>query len=205
VTNKDGYLREPNNYYYYLGTSVAPFTGGFNLNFSYKNIGLSVGGSYSVKAKMVDNIESPAGYELLSGSKLESIPTPHNDLYRNHLNVKREVRNRWTPENRTGVKYPRLIDAYGKKLGLDLTNPTLTTITRGALLEDISYLRINTIALSYSLPQRVLERINFSSAALNLTLNNFFTITKYSGIDPEVPGATYPVSRSVTIGLNVGF
>lgn len=90
---------------------------------------------------MVDNIESPAGYELLSGSKLESIPTPHNDLYRNHLNVKREVRNRWTPENRTGVKYPRLIDAYGKKLGLDLTNPTLTTITRGALLEDISYLR----------------------------------------------------------------
>ena len=36
---------------------------------------------------MVDNIESPAGYELLSGSKLESIPTPHNDLYRNHLNV----------------------------------------------------------------------------------------------------------------------
>ena len=71
--------------------------------------------------------------------------------------------------------------------------------------EDISYLRINTIALSYSLPQRVLERINFSSAALNLTLNNFFTITKYSGIDPEVPGATYPVSRSVTIGLNVGF
>lgn len=114
VTNKDGYLREPNNYYYYLGTSVAPFTGGFNLNFSYKNIGLSVGGSYSVKAKMVDNIESPAGYELLSGSKLESIPTPHNDLYRNHLNVKREVRNRWTPENRTGVKYPRLIDAYGK-------------------------------------------------------------------------------------------
>ena len=205
VTNKDGYLREPNNYYYYLGTSVAPFTGGFNLNFSSKNIGLSVGGSYSVKAKMVDNIESPAGYELLSGSKLESIPTPHNDLYRNHLNVKREVRNRWTPENRTGVKYPRLIDAYGKKLGLDLTNPTLTTITRGALLEDISYLRINTIALSYSLPQRVLERINFSSAALNLTLNNFFTITKYSGIDPEVPGATYPVSRSVTIGLNVGF
>ena len=103
------------------------------------------------------------------------------------------------------MKYPRLIDAYGKKLGLDLTNPTLTTITRGALLEDISYLRINTIALSYSLPQRVLERINFSSAALNLTLNNFFTITKYSGIDPEVPGDTYPVSRTVTIGLNVGF
>ena len=52
VTNKDGYLREPNNYYYYLGTSVAPFTGGFNLNFSYKNIGLSVGGSYSVKANL---------------------------------------------------------------------------------------------------------------------------------------------------------
>ena len=87
------------------------------------------------------------------------------------------------------MKYPRLIDAYGKKLGLDLTNPTLTTITRGALLEDISYLRINTIALSYSLPQRVLERINFSSAALNLTLNNFFHHNEIFRNRPGGPGS----------------
>lgn len=198
-------LHEANNYYYYLGTSSAPYTGGFNLSFSYKNVGLSVGGSYSLNAKMVDNIESPVSYSLVGGSKMESVPTSRNDLYVNHLNVRREVRNRWTPTHTTGVKYPRLIDAYGKRLGLEVTNPTNDGITKGALLEDISYLRINNISLSYSLPQRILSRINFSSAGVNLSLNNFFTITKYSGIDPEVPGATYPVSRSVTIGLNVGF
>ena len=155
--------------------------------------------------QMVDNIESPVSYSLVGGSKMESVPTSRNDLYVNHLNVRREVRNRWTPTHTTGVKYPRLIDAYGKRLGLEVTNPTNDGITKGALLEDISYLRINNISLSYILPQRILSRINFSSAGVNLSLNNFFTITKYSGIDPEVPGATYPVSRSVTIGLNVGF
>lgn len=47
--------------------------------------------------------------------------------------------------------------------------------------------------------------MHISSMGFSLALNNFFTVTKYSGIDPEVPGATYPVSRSVTFGINVGF
>ena len=40
---------------------------------------------------------------------------------------------------------------------------------------------------------------------IHLSLNNFFTITDYDGMDPETPGAVYPVSRSVTVGLSFGF
>ena len=36
-------------------------------------------------------------------------------------------------------------------------------------------------------------------------MNNLFFITNYSGIDPEVPGATYPQSRSFTFSLSISF
>lgn len=40
-------LHKGDNYRFYLGTNIAPVTGGFNVNFSYKNVSLNVGGSYS--------------------------------------------------------------------------------------------------------------------------------------------------------------
>ena len=60
-------------------------------------------------------------------------------------------------------------------------------------LKDVSYLRLKSIILSYSLP-----KITF-----NLSLGNFLTLTAYDGMDPEVPGATYPTTRSVSFGINV--
>ena len=47
--------------------------------------------------------------------------------------------------------------------------------------------------------------MKMTNLKMNLSLNNFFTITDYDGLDPETPGAVYPVSRSVTFGLNIGF
>ena len=44
-----------------------------------------------------------------------------------------------------------------------------------------------------------------SNLSFNLSLNNFFTITGYDGMDPEVPGATYPTTKSVSFGMNIGF
>ena len=37
------------------------------------------------------------------------------------------------------------------------------------------------------------------------TVNNLLTITNYSGIDPETPGAVYPIPRTYTMGVSVGF
>lgn len=202
---KESDLVNADNYYYYLGTANAPITGGFNVSMSYKNFSLSVGGSYSLNAKIVDNIESPVGYSTVSGSRVEAVPTSRNDLYVNHLNVRREVTDRWTPDRRTGVKYPRLIDAYGEKLGFDQNHPYVSAITKGALLENVSYLRIGNITFTYNVSDKHLKKMNLSSLGFHCSMNNFFTITKYSGLDPEVPGATYPVSRSLTVGINVGF
>ncbi|MFR6542611.1 MAG: SusC/RagA family TonB-linked outer membrane protein [Butyricimonas virosa] len=201
-------LSDVNNYIYYKGTSTAPVTGGFNFSFSWKTLSLSVGGAYSLGGKVVDEITSPVSYNTISVTGMSSgerIPTSENDLYVNHLNVKKGVTNRWTEDNRTGVKYPRIIDTYGERLYYDQIYPTSSTITRATVLENVSFLRVKNMSLSYSLPSNVVSKMGFSSLSFSFILTNLFTITNYSGLDPETPGATYPLARSCSFGLSLGF
>ena len=129
----------------------------------------------------------------------------YNDLYVSHLNVRKDVVNRWRADQTVGTKYPRILDRYGERLYLDRTNPSSTDITNGALLENVSFLRVRDITFTYSLPENILKKISLSSMSFYLSMNNFITITNSSGIDPETPGATYPVTRSVSFGLTIGF
>ena len=117
----------------------------------------------------------------------------------------KDVVDRWTPERRTGVKYPRIIDAHGPSLGFKQLYPWTSTITQASTLEDGSYLRVQNISLSYSLPGKILDKTPLSSVSLSCMMTNLFTITNYSGLDPETPGATYPLSRTVSLGISVGF
>ena len=194
------------NYRYYLGTSIAPITGGFTLRFGYKNLSCSVGGSYSFGAKIRNQISSPVSYESVSSSYYaqERPQTAYSDLYRNHLNVRKEMTDRWTKDN-IDAKYPRIIDPFGNKLYLDQYNPTSSDVTLGSFLEDVSYLRIRDISLSYNLPKRWLTHVGVSSLGFSFMMSNFFTFTNYSGIDPETPGTTYPITRSIALGINIGF
>lgn len=200
-------LQVADNYRYYLGTSVSPVTGGFNVDFSYRNLRLNVGGVVSSGSKILNMVQSPASYRsvtsLATGEKPQTV---YSDIYRNHLNVAKEVTNRWTEERRTGVKYPRIVDYLGsERLLLDQYNVHTTDITNGTYLENVSFLRIKNISLFYNLPGHILKQLRLHSVGFSLTLNNFITFTNYSGIDPETPGTTYPLTRSITFGLNVGF
>ena len=73
------------------------------------------------------------------------------------------------------------------------------------IFENVSFLRIRDITLSYNLPQDWTRYMRLSSVSVSLTINNFFTFTNYSGIDPETPGTTYPITRSIALGINIGF
>lgn len=200
-------LSDLNNYIFYRGTSTAPVTGGFNFNISYKTFALNVGGAYSLGGKVVDEIKSPVSFNTLAitGTDYETIPTSENDLYVNHLNVRKDVTNRWTEDQKTGTKYPRIIDRYGERLYYDQIYPTANNITRATKLENISYLRVKNMSLSYALPQDAVKKMGVSSLSFSFILTNLFTITNYSGIDPETPGATYPLARSYSLGLSLGF
>ncbi len=202
-----GDLNNPDNYRWYLGTTIAPFTGGFNINASWKLLRLSVSGVYSFGNKVYEMIDSPASYLSArhDGVSTESVQSQYSDLYSNHLNVRRDRTSRWTESNSSGTLYPRIYDCYGTRYNFAQTNPMDWNIVNAIYLKDVSYLRIKSIVLSCELPQAWLEKIRMEKICFNLSLNNMITISSYDGMDPEVPGATYPTTRSVSLGVSLGF
>ena len=96
------------------------------------------------------------------------------------------------------------------KAGFDLRNSSY-------FVEDGSYLRVKEISLGYDLANNWLHKYGISRMRPFITATNLFTLTKYSGMDPEVnqwgnnggvqgiDWGTYPQSKSFTFGVNVEF
>jgi len=78
------------------------------------------------------------------------------------------------------------------------------------LLEDASYLRLRNLNIGYTLGKNALNTIkHISSMRVFVQGQNLWTLTKYTGFDPEISGSheqfSYPVPRTFTVGLNVNF
>lgn len=200
-------LNKPDNYRYFLGTTIAPYTGGFNLSASWRQLRLSISGVYSFGCKTYENFRYPASYSNAShsGVSTETVQSQFSDLYGNHLNVEKDRTNRWTATHTTGVKYPRIYDYFDGKYNFASYNPMDSSIIDAVYLKNNSYLRIKSIILTYSLPGAAVKKMKMRGLSFNVSLNNFFTFTKYDGMDPEIPGATYPTTRSVSAGMNIDF
>jgi TonB-linked SusC/RagA family outer membrane protein len=98
------------------------------------------------------------------------------------------------------------------KAGFDMKNSTY-------FVEDGSYLRMKNVSLGYSISPERLKRIGIHKIQPYLSVSNLFTLTKYSGMDPEVnqysggsdsriqgiDWGTYPQNRSFVLGLNIEF
>lgn len=200
-------LNKPDNYRYFLGTTIAPYTGGFNLSASWRQLRLSISGVYSFGCKTYENFRYPASYSNAShsGVSTETVQSQFSDLYGNHLNVEKDRTNRWTATHTTGVKYPRIYDYFDGKYNFASYNPMDSSIIDAVYLKNNSYLRIKSVILTYSLPGAAVKKMRMRGLSFNVSLNNFFTFTKYDGMDPEIPGATYPTTRSVSAGMNIEF
>jgi TonB-linked SusC/RagA family outer membrane protein len=84
-------------------------------------------------------------------------------------------------------------------------------------IENGSFLRIKNVTFGYTLPKDLLKKIYMKSARIYVSGQNLYTFTTYSGMDPEVNYAstdniimgtdffTYPQSRTLLVGLNIGF
>jgi hypothetical protein len=67
-------------------------------------------------------------------------------------------------------------------------------------IEDGSYLKLRSLALSYKLPKLTF----FRSATVYAIANNLFTVTKYKGYDPEFSAGSSVFARGVDTGLEPG-
>lgn len=176
----------------FAGSAFPKFTTGLQFNSSFKSFSLSI------------QLYGAFGQKL------------YNDVRRDldsygDANYRKEI-NPWTPTN-TDTDFPRL--GYQFAAG----DRGIESNARGnsdRWIEDGSYLRLRNVELGYNLPAKLISKASFSSARIYVSGQNLFTITKYSGLDPDVVGANanlepgvdngnYPSSRIISFGLSVGF
>ena len=129
---------------------------------------------------------------------------------------KRLLNDTWTPQN-TNAKLPQLQPGADGFLGF------VTGNSNSYYVEDGSYLRAKTFQLGYTLPKHIVSKLTLSSIRIYLQAQNLFTVTKYTGADPDlslinnnvnniasdtyigVDRAGFPNPKQFLFGLNVSF
>ncbi|MBC7652874.1 MAG: SusC/RagA family TonB-linked outer membrane protein [Oligoflexus sp.] len=107
---------------------------------------------------------------------------------------------RWTPETAANAKFPRLAVA-------DRTNNNLDS---DFWLRSGNFLKLRTVELSFSLSEKLTNKLNIQKARIYLTGYNLMSFTKLDiDVDPEMPyagyGSSYPNLKTYSLGLNVQF
>ena len=158
------------------------FYGGLNNSFSWKGFQLDVS-LFFVKRDAPDfqsSFTAPGG-----GGGFSNQPV--------------EVLNRWQNPGEL-TSYPR----FGVGAGSDLFAYNNHHISNRARV-DASFIRLQNIALSYDLPEKIREQWNLSRARFSIRAQNLFTITRYQGLDPETQGLSIPPLQIITTGLQLTF
>jgi len=168
-----------------IGNPNPIHTGGFTNNFKYNNFDLNVFLQWSY------------GNDVYNANRVNLEGGTPIGLNVNQLAT---YSNRWTINNPSNQYYR--VNANG------------TRVTNSRVVEDGSYLRLKTVQLGYSLPQKLVTRLGIKSLRAYAAAQNLLTVTGYSGPDPEVSvkgyGLTqgydfsaYPRAFTVTLGLNL--
>lgn len=160
-------------------SSEVPIFGGFETNLNYKGIALSANFTYAMN------------YYIMNASRW------YLDNHNFNGNKPAYMLTMWRQEGDV-TNVPRY-DAQN--------NPSPWA---SQFLEDASFLRLKTLRLSYTPSRKLLDKQKlFSSVNVFCQGENLFTITKYSGMNPEISGDTdylsYPTPISITFGINVNF
>jgi TonB-dependent starch-binding outer membrane protein SusC len=184
----DGDGRITDNDRTFIGNPNPKFTYGLNLNVSYKNFDLSMFW-YGVAGKEVYNYTKwwTDFFPSFQGAKSK------NALY-----------NSWSPTN-TGASTP---------IAENISNFSNNNTSNSYYIESGSYLRAKNIQIGYTLPATLLQKYGIDRFRIYVQGANLFTITKYTGLDPELAGddtnysidyGNYPNVKQYLIGLNLNF
>jgi TonB-linked SusC/RagA family outer membrane protein len=114
-------------------------------------------------------------------------------IYSNGYNGLRSVKDRWTPTN-PSTKNPSSFWGFSPYGVGDF------------FLQDAWFVRLQNVSVGYNLPKKMLGNA-LSAARIHVDAQNLFTITPYTGVDPETDSytAAYPYIRSFTVGVNLTF
>ena len=171
-----------------IGDPNPDFAMGLSLTAHYKNWSLST------------FFTGEFGFDIYNGTRKQLEFMTYGNLYTNRG---KDVLKAWTPDN-PGSSIPALTT-------VDDNNETRMSTY---FVEDGSYFKCKYLKLAYKFDQPWMKTIGLSALSLYGQIDNVFTITGYSGLDPEVPlgvygarldNGPYPRARTFSFGVNVQF
>jgi hypothetical protein len=157
----------------HLGNPNPDFTYGINLGLDYKNFDFSAY-FYGSQGNELFN-STRAGLEFMG-------------FYPN-TNKSRKMLNAWTPEN-TNTTIPK---------NESINNFSTFAQVSSYFVEDGSFLKLKSLILGYTIQPTLLKKIGLSKLRVYAQATNVFTLTKYSGLDPELIGGSTAV-----MGIDTG-
>ncbi|MDO3626208.1 TonB-dependent receptor [Mucilaginibacter sp. BT774] len=172
----------------YLGSPFPNFEYGFGFNASYRNFDINA------------FFQGTHGNKIYNGLRqdLESMSL--------EFNYSATTLKAWTPQN-TNTTVPRAVT----------NDPNFNDQTSSRFLESGSYMRLKTLQIGYTLDDNLKRKLKVSSLRIYVSGDNVFTITKYTGFNPDL-GRTgsifdrgvdfghvaYPLARTFSVGLQLG-
>lgn len=168
----------------YLGNSNPKLSGGFGTSVTYK--GFSVRPFFNFRY----------GNDIINAARMGA------EKMHTNSNQSTAVNYRWRKDGDV-TEIPRALYQSGYNwLGSD------------RFVEDGSFLRFKYLTFSYAVPKRHLEKYNIERLSISCTINNLYTWTNYTGVDPEVgygglgistDSSQTPRSKDCTVGLSLTF
>lgn len=187
-------------------TSLPKFIGGFNSQFTYKNFDLNMNFSFATGHYIYNRL-------------LQSTLTPNRGVRALSYKLLTEA---WEKPG-DNAKWPRVVmnvqhfyDDEGKPSTDPVTYGTEEKYISSMFLEKGDYLKLNNLNVGYTLPSSLTAKVKVQSLRVSLSVTNLFTLTGFSGYNPEVPldqasAASFvsynsmPQARTYSLGLNLIF
>ena len=172
----------------YVGSALPLSSGGIVSEFRWKNIDVNLSMSYQLGRHIVNNV--PFRSLTMEGGTLP------------FLFVLKDVSFWEKPGDNTDYSsWEHYSNAFHFYSSVD------------RYVEKVNWLKLKTLSVGYSLPQSWMRRIGMEQIRVFVSGENLFTITNYSGIDPEAVditsgydnGMNYPLARKFTLGLTLKF
>lgn len=177
--NNDGLINDSDRTF--IGNPNPDFSGSLNNTVMYGNFSFSL------------YLQGVYGNDIFNANRLST------EAMSITTNQSAAVLDRWTAPG-TSNSMPRAV--YG--------DPNNNNRASSRYIEDGSYVRIKNVTFSYNIPLEGVGKEVFDYVKVYASGQNLYTFTKYTGFDPEVStngidNNVYPLTRTISLGLNVGF
>lgn len=173
------------------GSAIPDVYGSFSTSLSYKNFDFSVLCTYALGGKTMD----------YSYQSLMSVTATPSAIYKDVLKSWDGIPSGMTENS------PDRIDPNGIPI-IDYGLSTYTNATSSRFLQDASYLVVKNVTFGYRFPRNITNKLDISTLAVNLSIENLATFTKLRGMNPQqsysgVNQNAFVTARVFSLGINL--